>query len=112
MDIAKNAPKFDPHRLDRQESSILYDVNLKEVVKVGAQKREKITYDQMSENLINAIIATEDSRFFKHNGFDLPRFLKASINQLLGRGGGGASTLTMQVSKIIIRVLKVKVGME
>lgn len=99
MDIAKNAPKFDPHRLDRQESSILYDVNLKEVVKVGAQKREKITYDQMSENLINAIIATEDSRFFKHNGFDLPRFLKASINQLLGRGGGGASTLTMQVSK-------------
>ncbi len=97
--IADNAPKFDPHKLDRQESSIFYDVTGKEIAKVGAQKREKITYDQMSENLINAIIATEDSRFFKHNGFDLPRFLKASINQLLGRGGGGASTLTMQVSK-------------
>lgn len=100
MDIAKNAPKFDPNKLDRQESSIFIEEKTgKEIAKVGAQKREKITYDQMSENLINAIIATEDSRFFKHNGFDLPRFLKASVNQLLGRGGGGASTLTMQVSK-------------
>lgn len=99
QDIAKNAPKFDPERLDRQEASVFIDITGKEIAKVGAQKREKITYDQMSENLINAIIATEDSRFFKHNGFDLPRFLKASFNQLLGRGGGGASTLTMQVSK-------------
>lgn len=99
MQIKKEAPKFDPQRLDRQESSIFYDVNGTEILKVGAQKREKITYDQMSENLINAIIATEDSRFFKHNGFDLPRFLKASIKQVLGKGGGGASTLTMQVSK-------------
>lgn len=98
-DIADNAPTFDPHKLDRQESSIFYDIKGKEIVKVGAQKREKITYDQMSENLINAIIATEDSRYFSHNGFDLPRFLKASINQVLGKGGGGASTITMQVSK-------------
>ncbi len=98
-DIAKNAPKFDPERLDRQEASVFIDVTGKEVAKVGAQKREKITYDQMSENLINAIIATEDSRFFAHNGFDLPRFLKASVSQVLGKGGGGASTLTMQVSK-------------
>jgi len=98
--IAKNAPKFDPNKLDRQEASVFIEERTgKEIAKVGAQKREKITYDQMSENLINAIIATEDSRFFKHNGFDLPRFLKASVNQLLGRGGGGASTLTMQVSK-------------
>lgn len=98
-DIAKNAPKFDPHRLDRQESSIVYGADGSELLKVGTQKREKITYDQMPEVLINAIVATEDSRFFKHNGFDLPRFLKASIKQVLGKGGGGASTLTMQVSK-------------
>lgn len=97
--IAKEAPKFDPNRLDFQESSILYFKNGEEMAKIGAEKREKIKYDQMSENLINAIIATEDSRYFKHNGFDLPRFLKASINQALGRGGGGASTITMQVSK-------------
>lgn len=97
--IAKEAPEFDPHRLDRQESTILYFADGEIITKIGAQKREKITYDQMPEVLVNAIVATEDSRFFKHNGFDLPRFLKASIQQVLGKGGGGASTITMQVSK-------------
>ena len=61
--------------------------------------RQKIEYSEMSEELVNAIIATEDSRFFEHNGFDLPRFLKASFGQALGQNAGGASTLTMQVSK-------------
>ena len=67
--------------------------------KLGSEKREKISYDEMSQVLIDAIIATEDSRFFQHNGFDLPRFIKASIGQLLGKDAGGASTLTMQVAK-------------
>ena len=50
--------------------------------------------------LLDAIIATEDSRYFQHNGFDLPRFMKASAGQLLGNSdAGGASTLTMQVVK-------------
>lgn len=59
----------------------------------------------MSEVLIDAMIATEDSRFFQHNGFDAARFLKASfgqvINKLLHRSSnaGGASTLSMQVVK-------------
>ena len=97
--IVISAPKFDPDNLYRTESSILYDKNGKIFAKLGAEKREKISYDEMPEVLIDAIIATEDSRFFQHNGFDLPRFMKASFGQLLGRDAGGASTLTMQVSK-------------
>ena len=103
--IADEAPEFDPHKLDFQESSVFYFANGDVITKVGAEKREKITYDQLPEVLINAIVATEDSRYFVHNGFDLPRFLKASAQQVLGKlgigsgGGGGASTLTMQVSK-------------
>ena len=97
--IVDNAPEFDPELLYHQESSILYDVNGNEVKKLAYEKRENISYDELPEVLINAIIATEDSRFFQHNGFDLPRFLKASIQAALGQDGGGASTLTMQVSK-------------
>ncbi len=97
--IAKEAPDFDPNKLDRQESTIFYFADGSEITKIGAQKREKITYNQMPEILVNAIVATEDSRYFTHNGFDLPRFLKASVKQVLGKGGGGASTITMQVSK-------------
>ena len=93
------APKFNEKNLYHQESSILYDVDGKEFAKLGTERREIIDYDQLPEVLIDAIIATEDSRFYQHNGFDLPRFLKASVGQVLGRNSGGASTLTMQVVK-------------
>ena len=97
--IVDNAPKFDPELLYQKESSIIYDMNATERKKLATETRENISYDELPEVLVNAIIATEDSRFFQHNGFDLPRFLKASIQAVLGKDGGGASTLTMQVSK-------------
>lgn len=97
--IAATAPKFDPDKLYRKESSIIYDKNGKQIASLGSEKREKVKYDKLPQVLVDAIVATEDSRFFKHNGFDLPRFLKAGIQQVTHGGGGGASTLTMQVSK-------------
>ena len=97
--IVKEAPEFNPENLYTKESSVLYDKDGEVYAKLGAEQRIKITYDQIPQVLIDAIIATEDSRFYTHNGIDLPRFLKASATQLLGRGGGGASTITMQVAK-------------
>lgn len=97
--IASTADKFDPNKLYSKEASKLLDSNGEVFAKLGTEMRQKISYDEMSEELINAIIATEDSRFFEHNGFDLPRFLKASFGQAMGQNAGGASTLTMQVSK-------------
>ena len=98
--IAKNAPKFNSDELFSSESTLIYANDEKTIIaKLGAQKREKITYDQIPEVFVDALIATEDSRFFQHNGFDFPRFMKAAIQQLLHRSGGGASTLTMQLSK-------------
>ena len=49
--------------------------------------------------MIDAIVATEDSRFFEHEGFDIYRFMKAGVGFLKGEDAGGASTLTMQLSK-------------
>lgn len=98
--IIKNAPDFDPEKLYQKEATIIYDAKGEVIAKLGAEKREKITYEEMPEVLIDAIIATEDSRFFQHNGFDLPRFVKASFGQLLGHSdAGGASTITMQIVK-------------
>lgn len=109
--IVKNAPEFNPENLYQQESTILYDANGEIIAKLGVEKRENITYEELPEVLINAIIATEDSRFFQHNGFDLPRFLVASFGQLLGRDAGGASTLTMQLSKNYVSQSTVSEGM-
>lgn len=96
--IVSEAPDFTPDDLYKMEPSTVY-VGDEEIAKLGSEKRENITYEELPEVLVDAIIATEDSRFFQHNGFDLARFLKASIQQVLTHGGGGASTLTMQVVK-------------
>lgn len=93
------APKFDPNNLKFTQMSELYDSDGNLVTKMGNENRTEITYDDLPEVLIDAIIATEDSRFFQHNGFDLARFTKASFYQILGKNAGGASTLTMQIVK-------------
>ena len=93
-------PKFDAEKLDSSEPTVLYDANGEEFAKLGSEMRDKVTYDELPEVLVDAIIATEDSRFFQHNGFDAPRFLRASIGQVFGNSdAGGASTLSMQVVK-------------
>lgn len=103
--IVLTTDDFLPDKLSQSESTIMYDNKGNEFTTLGImtddilQKREKISYDEFPQVLVDALIATEDSRFFQHNGVDLARFLKASALQLLGRDAGGASTLTMQVSK-------------
>ena len=98
--IVVKSPEFNTDLLYKKESSVFYDKNGNEIGRVGAENRELIYYEDIPEVLIDAIVATEDSRFFQHNGFDIVRFVKASFGQLSGdKNAGGASTLTMQVVK-------------
>ena len=98
--IAKTAPEFNEELLYLSEPTVILDKDGNEIAKVGAERRTKIEYEDISEVMKDAIIATEDSNFFEHNGVDWARFLKASVQQALGQSeAGGASTLTMQISK-------------
>ena len=97
--IVDHAPDFNPNALYKSEPSIVYDMYGNEIDKLGSEKRINIEYEEIPEVLINAIIATEDSKFFQHNGVDIKRFLVASFQQLRGIDAGGASTITMQLSK-------------
>ena len=93
-------PKYEKGKLNTSEITRIYDKDGVEIAKLGSEKREKVTYDELPEVLVDAIIATEDSRFFQHNGLDAPRFFKATMGQLTGNSNaGGASTLSMQVVK-------------
>jgi len=94
-----NAPEFNKELLYKLESSNIYDSENNLIATIGTEKRQIISYKEISNILIDAIIATEDSRFFEHKGFDLPRFIKASMGQIKGENAGGASTLQMQLSK-------------
>lgn len=94
------SPNFEVEKLNRNETTIIYDNKNETITTLGNEKREKLEYDELPNVLVDAIVATEDSRFFQHNGFDAPRFTKAVIGQLAhGSDAGGGSTLTMQVSK-------------
>ena len=97
--IYLNAPEFNSDLLYKQESSNIYDSKGDLITTIGTEKRQIVSYEELPQVLIDAIIATEDARFFEHNGIDLPRFLKASYGYFIGDNAGGASTLTMQISK-------------
>ena len=60
------------------------------------ENRVGVQYTDLSPNLINALIATEDARFYRHTGVDFKSMFRAILK--LGRAGGG-STLTQQLAK-------------
>lgn len=65
----------------------------------GEKKRIPLTLDEMPKQLINAILATEDDRFYLHFGVDPIGMTRAIIGQLTGNNKGGASTISMQVAR-------------
>ncbi len=97
--IIITSPDFVVEELYTKEPTVLYDINGEEFARIGSKNVELVTYSDLPQVLVDALIATEDSRFFQHNGFDAARFIKASLGQLAGQDAGGASTLSMQVIK-------------
>lgn len=98
--IIFTAPDFDSAKLYNKEATVLYKANGEELTRYGKENRVLVTYNDLPQVFIDALVATEDSRFFQHNGFDAARFMKASFGQALGNSSaGGASTLTMQIVK-------------
>lgn len=97
--IIISSPDFNTDKLYSKEATVIYAADGTELARIGRENRVLVTYNDLPEVLIDALIATEDSRFFQHNGFDAARFIKASMGQLAGKNAGGASTLSMQVIK-------------
>jgi Membrane carboxypeptidase/penicillin-binding protein len=65
------------------------------------ENRSNVSFDKISPNVINALIATEDSRFYKHRGIDEIALLRVFMKSLLlqDRSAGGGSTLSQQIAK-------------
>lgn len=68
---------------------------------IGVENRSDVTYDELSPNLINALIATEDVRFYRHSGIDARSLVRVLFKTLIGRhsSSGGGSTITQQLAK-------------
>ncbi|MBI4444935.1 MAG: PBP1A family penicillin-binding protein [Acidobacteria bacterium] len=64
------------------------------------ERRILVSYDEIPKNIKNAILATEDQNFFRHTGIDFRRLASTVLRDLLFWEQKGASTLTMQLSKL------------
>lgn len=96
----ETAPELDISKIYATESSYIYDMDGNVIDELGIQKREWVTYNEISPVMIDAIVAIEDSKFFEHHGVDLQRFLVAAITNLKSSDfDQGASTLTQQLMK-------------
>ena len=63
----------------------------------GTEKRQIVSFQEIPENLKNAIIAAEDGGFFDHSGVEITSLLRALYGEISGRSLGGGGTITMQV---------------
>jgi len=78
----------------------VYTRDGKLIAAIGEQRRIPVRYEQIPKRLIQAFLATEDDRFFRHHGVDWQGILRAAVANL--KAGGirqGASTITMQVAR-------------
>jgi penicillin-binding protein 1A len=62
------------------------------------QNRSSVGFTELSPNIVNALVATEDTRFYAHSGIDFERVLTIPILNLIGKKQGG-STITQQLAK-------------
>lgn len=82
------------------QPTIIYDQYGKIASKLTNSSIEGVTLDQISENAIHAVIATEDQRFYHHNGVNYFAILKAGLTNLFrGKIVAGGSTISQQLAK-------------
>ncbi len=76
------------------------------------ENRTRVRYEELPQHLIDALIATEDIRFYNHSGIDWRAFLRALSGNIMGnKSSGGASTITQQLAKMLFTE-KPSIGIE
>jgi len=82
-------------------TAVIYDREGQPVTTVWGQKSEPLALNQMPRNLVNAVVATEDHRFWSESGIDWLALIRAFIDDIVHRGAvSGASTIPEQLGKI------------
>ncbi|WP_299777033.1 transglycosylase domain-containing protein [uncultured Formosa sp.] len=93
--------KTDLSDLKQAEASLVLDHNNKLLGKYFVFDRSIIRFNDIPDYLVNGLIATEDARFYEHNGIDYPSFFRVFFKSLLlqDNSAGGGSTITQQLAK-------------
>src|SRR6267378_4331567 len=100
-ELRAEAKTFDLNKLERMESaSVILDRNGKIFGQIYVENRETVPYEQLPADLINAVVAVEDAKFYQHHGYDLLGIIRAALkNFTAGHVRQGASTITQQLAR-------------
>ena len=84
-------------------ASIVYDSKGEAFGKYYVENREEISYDELSPQIVSALLATEDVRFNDHKGIDIRALMRVGFKTVLlqDEDSGGGSTITQQLSKLL-----------
>lgn len=85
------------------EASVIYSADGKVLGKFFDENRQSVSHDEISPAFFQALISTEDERFYKHKGIDFQGLLAAGKDALQGRARG-ASTISQQLVKNMFRI--------
>jgi penicillin-binding protein 1C len=97
-DLQERAAQFETTRILDREGNLLY-----EILDPQAGRRTYVPFERISPYMLAAIIATEDSQFYSHPGFDLGAILRAVWqNYTQGEVVSGASTITQQIARNLL----------
>lgn len=102
ISLAKNIPTLEQLQKDiarNQQATIVYDANGRELGRYYLQNRSNCSYKDLSPNLVHALIATEDARFYDHSGIDFRALGRVAWGLVSHSENGGGSTITQQLAK-------------
>ncbi|NLB94023.1 MAG: peptidoglycan glycosyltransferase, partial [Bacteroidales bacterium] len=87
--------------INNPQASEVYSEDGKLLGRYYIENRSNVTFGEISPNVIQALIATEDSRFYEHRGIDEIALLRVMVKTILlrDRSAGGGSTLSQQIAK-------------
>ncbi|WP_432412813.1 transglycosylase domain-containing protein [Rasiella sp. SM2506] len=91
--------------LSQYRASDIYDINNELIGKFYIENRQPIPLDSIPQHVLDAVIATEDARFYEHNGIDTSSLFRVVIKSILlqDKSAGGGSTLTQQLAKNLFK---------
>lgn len=106
--LRRDAEKYDLEELKKLESaSIIYDRNGDEMARLYVLNRTPVPVTDVPQHFIDALVAQEDSRFFKHDGVDYIGLARAVwLNLQAGEVTQGASTITQQLARQTFKLLE------
>ncbi len=92
--------KRDLTNLEALQASVIYDQNGEQLGKIFEVNRTYVSFDTLPQNLVQALVATEDERFYQHSGIDNRALGRVIFKGFLkGESAGGGSTITQQLVK-------------